>query len=105
MTDMLKKFMESKESKISLKEGLVPSENRSFKELYGEKGISAEDAINESGAASFLKNFIGEETEKVSDEPKIEEAKKESKKDCKIDIDNLSKDELKALLVKIIEKL
>lgn len=97
--DMIKKFMESQaDSKVALREGFVPQDNRSFNEVYGDKGIDAEDAVKESKVGAFLGSLMTEKKEK-------EEPKEEAKKECTCDIDSLSKDEIKELISKLLKKL
>lgn len=103
MDNMIKKFMESKETtKVALKEGFVPQDNRSFSEVYGDKGISKDEAVNESKVGDFLNSLINED--EVKDEPKMEESA-ECKEKCEFDIDKMSKDEIKDLIAKLITRL
>ena len=97
--EMIDKFMEAKKAaSTKLEEGFVPQDERSYNEVYGSDKIDIDEAVKESKVGSFLNSLIKEEKEEPKEE-KIEESKKE------FDIDKLSKEEVKDLLIKLIKKL
>ena len=98
--EMIDKFMEAKKAaSTKLEEGFVPQDERSYNEVYGSDKIDIDEAVKESKVGSFLNSLIKEEKKEEPKEEKIEESKKE------FDIDKLSKEEVKDLLIKLIKKL